>query len=103
VFAYSQEDHTPAGNMAGQLTAGVKQARRRKAMALQQRVSREIHQSFVGQTLRVLVDKPGIARSPADAPEIDGSIKVTGQATVGEFVNVRVTAAQEYDLRAVAV
>lgn len=103
VFAYSQEDHTPAGNLAEQLPAKVKQARRRKAMALQQRVSREIQRGFVGQKLRVLVDKPGVARSHADAPEIDGSVKVTGRASVGEFVNVRVTGASEYDLTGVAL
>jgi ribosomal protein S12 methylthiotransferase len=101
VFAYSQEDHTPAGNMDGQLQPKLKQARRRRAMAVQQRVARAYHQQLVGQTVRVIVDEPGKARSQSDAPEIDGSVKITGPAPVGEFVEVRVTAAQEYDLEAV--
>jgi len=101
VFAYSQEDHTPAGNMAGQLPAKIKQARRQRAMALQQRVARQIHASMIGRTLRVLVDEPKLARSHADAPEIDGNVLLRGAAPVGKFVDVCVTGAKEYDLRAV--
>lgn len=98
VFAYSQEDHTPAGNMDGQLPAKTKQARRRRAMAAQQAVARAHHRQLVGQTLTVLVDAPGRARSQADAPEIDGTVKFQGTAPPGEFVQVRVTGAAEYDL-----
>jgi ribosomal protein S12 methylthiotransferase len=103
VFPYSQEDHTPAGHMTGQLPATVKQQRYRQAMSLQQKVSRAIHQRCVGQTLRVLVEQPGIARSPADAPEIDGTVRFTGRASVGEFCRVRITGATEYDLTGVAL
>jgi ribosomal protein S12 methylthiotransferase len=102
VFAYSQEDQTAAGDMTGQLPAKIKQARRRRAMALQQRVSRDLLRGYVGQTVRVLVDRPGIGRSHADAPEIDGSVRFAGNATVGDFAAVKVTGAQEYDLRGVA-
>jgi ribosomal protein S12 methylthiotransferase len=69
---------------------------------LQQKVSREVQQGFVGQTLRVLVEEQAngglVARSHADAPEIDGSVHVTGLARVGEFARVRITGASEYDL-----
>jgi ribosomal protein S12 methylthiotransferase len=102
VFQYSQEDHTPAGAMSGQLANRVKKQRYRRAMALQQKVSREVQQGFVGQTLRVLVEEQAnggfVARSHADAPEIDGSVHVTGLARVGEFARVRITGASEYDL-----
>ena len=102
VFQYSQEDHTPAGAMSGQLASRVKKQRYRRAMALQQKVSREVQQGFVGQTLRVLVEEQAngglVARSHADAPEIDGSVHVTGLARVGEFARVRITGASEYDL-----
>ncbi len=102
VFQYSQEDHTPAGAMPGQLASRVKKQRYRRAMALQQKVSREVQQGFVGQTLRVLVEEQAngglVARSHADAPEIDGSVHVTGLARVGEFARVRITGASEYDL-----
>ena len=107
VFQYSQEDHTPAGAMEGQLPARTKKQRYRQVMALQQRISREIQQHYVGKTLRVLVEKPTakgfLARSHADAPEIDGSVSVKGDARAGEFATVRVTAASEYDLTGEAV
>jgi len=103
VFPYSQEDHTPAGNMEGQLPARAKKQRYRRAMALQQRVSREIHQRFVGQTLRVLVEREGVGRSPADAPEIDGTVRFAGKAEVGQFCEVKITGAAEYDLTGIAL
>jgi ribosomal protein S12 methylthiotransferase len=98
VFEYSQEDHTPAGNLPGQLPAKVKKARYRQAMALQQKVSRETHQRLVGQTLRVLVERSGVGRTHADAPEIDGTVRFTGQADVGQFCDVNITGSKEYDL-----
>jgi ribosomal protein S12 methylthiotransferase len=98
VFTYSQEDHTPAGNMTGQLPSKVKKQRYRRVMALQQSVSREVQRAFVGQTLRVLVEREGQGRSHADAPEIDGTVKIRGRANVGEFASVRITDAAAYDL-----
>jgi ribosomal protein S12 methylthiotransferase len=102
VFQYSQEDHTPAGGMTGQLTARQKKKRYGRAMALQQKVSREVQRGFIGKTLRVLIEKRAnggfVARSHADAPEIDGSVQVTGAARVGEFARVVITGASEYDL-----
>jgi ribosomal protein S12 methylthiotransferase len=99
VFAYSQEDHTPAGNLKGQLPVKVREQRRKRAMALQQQVSRDVLRGYVGRTLRVLVDKPGVGRSQADAPEIDGTVQLSGLSVVGGFANVRVTGAKEYDLQ----
>ena len=88
--------------MVAQVSVKVKKQRYRRAMALQQKVSRQVQQSFVDQTLRVLIEKKvdGVwsGRSHADAPEIDGSVLVRGVARVGEFVNARITAAAEYDL-----
>ncbi len=101
VFQYSQEDHTPAGAMADQIPGKIKKNRYHRAMVLQQKVSRAIHQRCVGRTLRVLVERPGLGRSHADAPEIDGTVRFTGQANVGEFCDVRITGAAEYDLQGV--
>ncbi len=102
VFQYSQEDHTPAGAMDRQVPTRTKKQRYRRVMASQQQVSREIQQCYVGKTLRVLLEKSAedgvLARSHADAPEIDGSVLVRGDARVGEFAMVRVTGASEYDL-----
>lgn len=106
VFAYSQEDHTPAGNMDAQVPAKVKKQRYRQAMATQQKVSRELLRQQVGKTLRVLVEKRDddgwVGRSHADAPEIDGSVKGTGKAESGQFTRARVTGSAEYDLVAVS-
>jgi ribosomal protein S12 methylthiotransferase len=103
VFAYSQEDHTPAGAMADQIPARVKRDRRRRAMTVQQQVSRAVLREMVGRTLRVLMDAPRRGRSHADAPDIDGTVNVTGPAAVGEFVSVRITGATAYDLRGTVV
>ena len=102
MFQYSQEDHTPAGAMGAQVSAKEKKKRYQRAMALQQRVSREVQGAFVGQTIRVLVEEESnggwVGRSHADAPEIDGSVQVAGMAQIGEFARVRITGASEYDL-----
>jgi ribosomal protein S12 methylthiotransferase len=102
MFQYSQEDHTPAGTMAAQLSVKEKKKRYQRAMALQQRVSLEVQGGFVGQTIRVLIEEEAnggwVGRSHADAPEIDGSVQVAGPAEIGEFACVRITGASEYDL-----
>ena len=103
VFQYSQEDHTPAGNMDDQLPGKVKKQRYRQAMALQQKVSREAHRRCVGQTLRVLVERDGVGRSHADAPEIDGTVRFTGNADAGSFCEVKITGSAEYDLTGVTL
>ena len=102
IFMYSLEDHTAAGDMKGQVSAKVKKRRYDRAMALQQKVSCEIHERLIGKTIRVLVEaREGdkfVGRSHADAPEIDGTVKFSGQAAVGAFATVRITGASEYDL-----
>ncbi len=102
MFQYSQEDHTPAGNMIEQLPAKLKKQRYRRAMMAQQKVSREIHQNLIGQRVRVLVEQKTpdgwSGRSHADAPEIDGTVTLTGAGQIGEFATVRITGASEYDL-----
>jgi len=62
VFTYSQEDGTRAGGMAGQLSDAVKQRRRALAMAAQHNVARTVAESFVGRTLKVLVEGRASAR-----------------------------------------
>jgi ribosomal protein S12 methylthiotransferase len=62
IFSYSQEDGTIAGKMAGQLTDKVKQRRRERAMAAQHEVARAVSESFVGRTLKVLVEGEASAK-----------------------------------------
>jgi ribosomal protein S12 methylthiotransferase len=98
VFTYSQEEGSKAAKMVDQVPTKVKQARYRKAMKLQQRIAKQISQEQVGKIVRALVDQPSIARSHGDAPDIDGRILLSKPAPVGEFVNVRITGTQVYDL-----
>jgi ribosomal protein S12 methylthiotransferase len=106
MFQYSQEDHTPAGTMQKQVPVKERKRRYGRAMAVQQKVSREVQEAFVGKNVRVLIEKGGadgwVGRSHADAPEIDGSVQGVGVVRVGDFATVSVTAATEYDLQAVS-
>jgi ribosomal protein S12 methylthiotransferase len=98
VFTYSQEEGSRAAKMEGQLPQKVKAARYKRAMKLQQRIAREISEAQVGKKLRALVDQPLVARAAADAPDIDGRILLSKAAPVGEFVDVKITGTQVYDL-----
>ena len=106
-FVYSPEDNTSAAGMAGQLSARIKQQRRHRLMALQQQISRELQRAVVGQNVRALVDKLTphgfVGRTTADAPDIDGKVRGHGMARVGEFADLRITGATEYDLVGVRV
>ncbi len=69
-------------------------------MTLQQGISREIGRERVGSTLRILVDARREGRTEWDAPEIDGRVALDADCVPGRFVQVRVTAAADYDLHA---
>ena len=67
IFTYSQEEGTRAGQMQGQLSDAVKQKRRKLAMAAQLKVARDVAESFVGRTVRVLVEKEASAKELQNA------------------------------------
>jgi ribosomal protein S12 methylthiotransferase len=98
IFTYSQEEGSRAAKMEGQLDAKTKQARYKKAMKLQQKIATEMSGAQVGKTIRALVDQPLVARGMTDAPDIDGRILLKKPAPVGEFINVKITGTQVYDL-----
>jgi ribosomal protein S12 methylthiotransferase len=98
VFTYSQEESSRAAKMPDQIPAKTKQARFRKAMRVQQRIAREHAAAQTGRTLRVLVETADTARTEYDAPDVDTQVLLTKPATPGQFVNVRVTGANVYDL-----
>jgi len=75
----------------------VKEERRARFMALQARISAAKLQRKVGKTLKVLIDQPGIGRSSADAPDIDGVVHFKG-GKAGEFADVLIQRADEHDL-----
>ncbi|HKB57260.1 MAG TPA: 30S ribosomal protein S12 methylthiotransferase RimO [Lacunisphaera sp.] len=100
VFRYSQEEGTRGAKMPGQIPAKVKEARWHKLMALQKEIAAQVSKGYVGKTLKVLVEEPGVARGEADAPDIDGRVYVPRELPVGKFVEVKITGYQDYDLLA---
>lgn len=102
VFAYSAEEGTRAAAMPGQLPAEVIAERHERAMLAQQAISLRRNREQIGRELAVLVEGQGeglcVGRCYRDAPEIDGLVLFPGQGKIGDFVTVRVTQAQEYDL-----
>jgi ribosomal protein S12 methylthiotransferase len=99
IFTYSQEEGSRAAKMSGQLSAAVKSARYRRAMQLQREIASELAKSMVGKQVKALVEQPLVARSEGDAPEVDTRVLLARTAPVGEFVKVRITGTQVYDLR----
>ncbi len=105
-FAYSPVAGAAANALPDPVPEAIKEERRARFMATQARISARRLAAKVGRELKVLVDavEPGraIARSAADAPEIDGSVIIEDgrELAVGEFVRVRVVGSSEHDLRA---
>lgn len=103
VFPYSREEGTPAAKLKNQVSEKVARARYDKLMRLQQRISLEKNQLFIGKTLEVLIEgrteDGAVGRSYRDAPDIDGLVYVHGcDAEPGSFVDVLIDEAGEYDL-----
>lgn len=103
VFRYSQEEGTRGAKMPDQIAPKVKEARWHRTMALQKEVAADVSRNYVGQTLRVLVEEPGVARGEADAPDIDGRVYVPITLPVGEYATVKITGYEDYDLKALPV
>lgn len=101
-FMFSQEPSTPSFDMPGQVSQKVKEDRYHKLMSLQQEISQEVNDTWVGRSLKVLVEdaREGwlIGRSHRDAPDIDGLVFFKGDAKPGEMVDVEITEAEPYDL-----
>jgi ribosomal protein S12 methylthiotransferase len=100
IFKYSQEEGSRAAKLPGQISAARKNARFRQAMLLQQKIAREIATEKVGRELKLLVDQPHIARTEADAPEVDTQVILAEAAAVGEFVRREIRGTRGYDLLA---
>jgi ribosomal protein S12 methylthiotransferase len=118
VFTYSFEEGTPATRLDGHLDEKIKEKRRDKLMKVQQKVAFKLTTQKVGTEVDVIIDaepskkgEPWIARSTADAPEIDTNVFVMPRKVgrkleplaVGKFVKVRIDATDGYDLVATAI
>ena len=105
VFTYSREKGTPSYSMKNQVPKRVAKARLRKLMEIQQEISKERNQKFVGKLVPCIIEcfsdeGEVIARTQYDAPEIDGvvNIKTDKHVVPGDIELVRITGASEYDL-----
>jgi ribosomal protein S12 methylthiotransferase len=99
-FAYSPVDGAKANELPDPVPAEVGEERKRRFMEVQAGISRAKLKSKIGTTQKVIVDAPGIGRSSADAPEIDGLVYFgkTPEVTTGQFVDVRIERSDEHDL-----
>ena len=106
VFTYSQEDGTGAFDLGDPIPHDEKEARRAMVMDVQKEISRERNEERIGKTARAVVERcedgTHVGRTMWDAPEIDNEIFITPanerHLSVGEFVDVLVTDAAEFDL-----
>ncbi|HVJ25034.1 MAG TPA: 30S ribosomal protein S12 methylthiotransferase RimO [Burkholderiales bacterium] len=96
-FAYSPVEGAAANDLPDAVPEEVRESRREQFMALQEKISREKLKRKIGSTIKVLVDEPGVGRSSADAPEIDGVVRFRG-GKAGEFRDVTIDRADEHDL-----
>ena len=111
VFPYSFEPGTPATRLEGHLAEELKSERQKRLMEAQQAIAFDWSRNQVGREMEVLIDGPDpevpnhmLARSYADAPEIDGLVRVKGKGLhAGDFVRVKITGADGYDLAARAI
>ncbi len=109
VFLYSQEENTTADILGDPVPRAVKEERRDAIMELQSGISRRKNEARIGESMRVLCDRVEgdfvVARSEFDAPEVDNEVLIplddfSGAPPVGDFAEVTVTEATEYDLMA---
>jgi ribosomal protein S12 methylthiotransferase len=97
-FAFSREDGTYAADLDGQVPAGLMADRLAELRELQDGITERKRDLQVGRRVEALVDQPGTARSPREAPEIDGVIRVPDHLRVGTIQPLLITASLGIDL-----
>lgn len=104
IFPYSHEEGTSAYDLIDDVPAAEKERRAQDIMEVQQEISLEKNMEKVGQTFKVLIDKKEagryLGRTEFDSVEVDNEVVVhsSKKLTIGEFVNVKITKAYDYDL-----
>mgnify|MGYP001161429835 FL=1 len=105
VFTYSHEEGTHSHNFEDDVPETVKRKRYNDIMSLQQKISHEINQEKVGKSFKVLIDRGDksnyIGRTEFDSPEVDNEVIIpvsNSHLRVGEFYDVEIISAREYDL-----
>lgn len=105
IFTYSHEDNTHAFALNDDVPAEVKQERADNIMSIQQGISKELNEEKIGKTFKVLFDKKEgeyfVGRTEFDSTEVDNEVLVdaaTNFVRVGDFANIEITGAEDYDL-----
>lgn len=103
VFTYSHEENTHAYLLEDDVPEAIKQERANEIMAIQREISAEHNEALIGRELRVLIDRMEgdffVGRTEYDSPEVDNEVLVSAEyLSIGDFVEVRITDAQDYDL-----
>lgn len=104
IFTYSHEENTSAYELTDNIPAAEKEARAQEIMEVQQEISYEKNQEKIGNTYKVIVDKKEagryLARTEYDSVEVDNEVVIHSEKSlpIGDFVNVRITKAFDYDL-----
>ena len=102
IFTYSEEEGTAAYKLKDDVTRDIKDYRKNLLQDIQQDISFEKNESFIGKELKVIIDKSAnkisIGRTEFDSPEIDNIVHVKGKADAGSFVNVKIDEVNEYEL-----
>jgi ribosomal protein S12 methylthiotransferase len=102
IFTYSEEDGTLAADLDDSVPRQVKDDRKNQLLEIQHGISLDKNESFIGKTLKVLVDESGedvsVGRTEFDSPEIDNIVHIKGKAVRGTFIDVMIESANEYEL-----
>ena len=102
IFTYSEEEGTIAAHLDDNVPRHVKDDRKNLLQEIQHEISLERNESFLGKTLKVLVDESGedvsVGRTEYDSPEIDNIVHIQGNAEKGTFMDVEIENANEYEL-----
>ena len=107
IFTYSEEEGTLAEALKDDVPTDVKHERKVEIMDLQANISSEKNNAMIGETLKVLVDKSGdtvsVGRTEFDSPEIDNIVHIKASVPKGEFVQIKIDSANEFELIATPV
>ena len=102
IFTYSEEEGTGAAHLDDNIPRQVKDDRKNILLEIQHEISLDRNESFVGKTLKVLVDQEGenvsVGRTEYDSPEIDNIVHIQGKVDKGNFVRMKIESANEYEL-----
>ncbi len=105
VFTYSHEEGTHAFGMKDSLSQKTKEARAGELMQLQEQISLELNEQKIGKTFKTLIDRKEsgnfIGRTEFDSPEVDNEVLIDAKTNflrIGDFAQIKITAAHEFDL-----